>query len=342
MFGNNPTVPVRAPEFIGGSSVWLNSPKLTMASLKGRLVLVDFWEYTCVNCIRTLPYVKQWHERYHDLGLVVVGIHTPEFEFAKSARNVAQAVKRFGITYPVLIDSDYANWRAYANSYWPRKYLIDSTGRIVYDHAGEGGYLKTESIIQGLLRKLHPGVKLPALMSPTRDSDKEGAVCYPTSPELYCGMRGAQNGQFMQTSSWRRGETVSFGALPSQLPRNQVVLQGKWQCQEECLRHGYKSVGLPDAIAVRYYAKEANAVLKSSTGAPLIVYVTQDNRAVRKQDAGDDIQYDAQGHSYLALNQPRMYHLTSNAKYGEHILTMSSDADGFEVYSYTFSSCVVE
>lgn len=341
MFGSNPTVPVRAPEFVGNSDVWLNSPRLTMASLKGRVVLVDFWEYTCVNCIRTLPYVKQWHERYHDLGLVIVGIHTPEFDFAKSTQNVAQAVKRFGITYPVLVDSEYANWKAYANSYWPRKYLIDPTGRIIYDHAGEGGYQKTESMIQSLLKKLKPGVKLPSLLSPMRDSDKAGAVCYPTSPELYCGIRGVQGGQFAQPSLWRRGQVVAF-SFPPQLSTSLIVLQGKWQCQEECLRHPSRTSGLSDSITVGYHAKEANAVLKSTNGSDITVYVTQDAHPVRKQDAGSDIQYDAQGRSYIALTQPRMYHLTNNSKFGEHTLTMASDAEGFEVYSYTFSSCTVE
>ncbi len=342
MFGNTPSAPVRAPEFVSGSDMWINSPKLTIASLRGKVVLVDFWEYTCVNCIRTLPYVKQWYDRYHELGIVIVGIHTPEFEFAKSSANVAQAVKRFGISYPVLVDSDYGNWRAYANSYWPRKYLIDPTGRIVYDHAGEGGYQKTESMIQSLLRKLHPGVRLPELLAPVRGSDKEGAVCYPTSPELYCGSRGIQSGQFAQYEHWRLGQVVAFDAPAPPFPRSQIVLKGRWQCLEECLRHPTKTAANQDAISVRYYAKEANAVLKSTSGAALTVYVTQDDRPVRKPDAGSDIQYDAGGHSFVVLNQPRMYHLTSNAKYGEHVLTMSSDADGFEVYSYTFSSCEVE
>src|SRR5437667_11545201 len=130
-----------------------------MNGLRGKVVLVDFWEYTCVNCIRTLPYLKEWHNRYAKDGLVIIGIHTPEFACAKQRGNVAQAVKKLGITWPVLVDSDYRNWRAYNNAYWPRKYFIDHTGHIVEDHAGEGGYEESEAKIQELLKEINPKIQ---------------------------------------------------------------------------------------------------------------------------------------------------------------------------------------
>lgn len=139
-----------APEF-AGIDHWLNSPPLTMQDLRGKVVLVDFWTYSCINCVNTLPYVKKWYDKYKDQGLVVVGVHTPEFPFEKSTANVEAALKRFGIRYPVAQDNAYGTWSAYRNQYWPATYLIDANGRIVYQHYGEGRYEETEAAIQRLL-----------------------------------------------------------------------------------------------------------------------------------------------------------------------------------------------
>jgi thiol-disulfide isomerase/thioredoxin len=142
--------PVPVPEF-SGIDKWLNSPPLTMQQLRGKVVLVDFWTYTCINCVRTLPYVKSWYDKYKDQGLVVVGVHTPEYPFERSTANVATALKRFDIRYPVAQDNRYATWTAYDNQYWPALYLIDKRGRIVYSHSGEGQYAETEAQIRRLL-----------------------------------------------------------------------------------------------------------------------------------------------------------------------------------------------
>ena len=131
--------PQRAPKLIGSGDDWLNTNGKPLQLEKGKVYLVDFFEYTCVNCLRTLPYLQEWNKRYAKDGLVIIGIHTPEFDFAKDKANVAQAVKRLGITWPVVVDSQYANWNAYRNSFWPRKYFVDAKGRIIADHAGEGG-----------------------------------------------------------------------------------------------------------------------------------------------------------------------------------------------------------
>jgi thiol-disulfide isomerase/thioredoxin len=139
-----------APEFTGIEK-WLNSEPLTMQSLRGKVVLVDFWTYTCINCINTLPYVKNWHQTYKDKGLVVVGVHTPEYPFERLTPNVSEAIKRFGIEYPVAQDNGYATWDAYQNNYWPAVYLIDKQGNIAYKHFGEGRYKETEAEIQKLL-----------------------------------------------------------------------------------------------------------------------------------------------------------------------------------------------
>lgn len=140
----------QAPEF-SGIEQWHNSAPLTMQQLRGKVVLVDFWTYTCINCIRTLPHVTEWHRKYKDQGLVVVGVHTPEFPFERSAGNVKKAIGRFDIAYPVAQDNRYATWNAYGNQYWPAVYLIDKKGQVVYTHFGEGAYDKTEATIRALL-----------------------------------------------------------------------------------------------------------------------------------------------------------------------------------------------
>ena len=142
--------PVAAPEF-AGIDKWLNSEPLTVQQLRGKVVLVDFWTYTCINCINVMPHVKAWHEKYKDKGLVVVGVHTPEFPFERSTSNVQTAIKRFDIRYPVAQDNRYATWTAFHNQYWPALYLIDRKGQVVYTHFGEGQYGQTEAAIQTLL-----------------------------------------------------------------------------------------------------------------------------------------------------------------------------------------------
>jgi thiol-disulfide isomerase/thioredoxin len=152
-----PTAPT-APEFTGIDK-WLNSDPLTMRQLRGKVVLVDFWTYTCINCVRTLPYVKSWHEKFKDQGLVVVGVHTPEYPFERSTDNVKGAIKRFGIPYAVAQDNQYATWNAYGNRYWPAVYLIDKQGRVVYQHFGEGEYAQTEAKIRALLAEPAPAAQ---------------------------------------------------------------------------------------------------------------------------------------------------------------------------------------
>jgi thiol-disulfide isomerase/thioredoxin len=173
------TEKARAPELTGG--YWLNNEPLTMASLRGGPVLVDFWDYTCVNCIRTLPYVSEWHRRYSPHGLTVIGVHAPEFSFAKELDGVKRAIEQFGIEYPVVMDNGYSIWQAYANRYWPAKYLSDHEGYIRYYHFGEGAYEETERAIQSLIRKVRPEAELPEPMPPVREDDSPGAVCYRVS-----------------------------------------------------------------------------------------------------------------------------------------------------------------
>jgi thiol-disulfide isomerase/thioredoxin len=182
-----------APELEGGQ--WIQHGPVSLKAQRDKaVVLIDFWDYTCVNCIRTLPYVAEWHRRYADSGLVVVGVHAPEFSFAREGSHVAEAAKRFGLEYPIVLDNEYAIWRAYSNRFWPAKYLVDSKGRIRYYHFGEGSYQESEVAIQGAIRELNPTASLPPPIEPIRDMDRPGTVCYRVTPELYLGHARGQFG----------------------------------------------------------------------------------------------------------------------------------------------------
>jgi thiol-disulfide isomerase/thioredoxin len=335
--------PARAPEFAGSADDWLNSKPLKMSDLRGKVVLVDFWEYTCVNCIRTLPYLKEWNKRYAKDGLVIIGIHTPEFEFARDRKNVEQATKKLGITWPVLVDSEYKNWQAFNNSYWPRKYFIDPTGKIVADHAGEGGYEESEARIQFMLKQLNPKLTFPKVMAAVRDTDRPGARCYPVTPEMYVGARGEQSNQHGNIANYEPGKTGAFKDPGGPYNDGKIYVEGPWRMEPESLRHARTTNSIAtDYIVIRYHALECNAVIKPEGGMPFAVFIFQDGKPLPKTDAGADIQYNDKGKSYIQVDEPRMYRLTKNAKFGYHDLRMATMSPDFGLYSFTFSSCEVK
>jgi thiol-disulfide isomerase/thioredoxin len=321
---------IHAPEFPSGIS-WLNSPPLTMKRLRGKVVLIDFWEYTCVNCIRTFPYLLEWDRRYRDKGLVIIGVHTPEFQFARQAENVRRAAARFGFRYPVAVDSDYKIWNAYGNQYWPAKYLIDKEGVVRDFHFGEGGYGNTEAMIQALLREINPKVALPAVMEALRPEDREGAVCYRVTPELYAGSQRGQPGSRKSADGLYQdpGEHEDGGIYP----------HGGWTQGSENLLHARHTEKPEDYIALKYHALGVNAVLKPERGKPVRLEVEQDGKPVAREDKGDDIRYDAAGKSYVLVDQPRMYSLARNAKFGQRTLKLLPADEGLGLYSFTFISC---
>lgn len=199
-----------APELIQGGE-WFNSEPLKISELEGKVVLVDFWTYTCINCIRTLPYLKSWHEKYSDKGLIIVGVHAPEFEFEKSASNVKKAISDFGITYPVMQDNNFATWRAYSNRYWPAKYLIDKSGQVVYTHFGEGDYDETEAKIQELLSISAPISNLKYSITSL-------------TPEIYLGSARTDKSFYSTTGVWN---TTLEHALPTKGSKLTVNFEAK-------------------------------------------------------------------------------------------------------------------
>jgi thiol-disulfide isomerase/thioredoxin len=338
--GESKELKTPAPEF-DANLTWLNSPPLSMEKLRGKVVLIDFWEYTCSNCIQTYPYLKQWHQKYADKGLVIVGVHTPEFQFAREEANVARSAKEKGLTYPLVLDPDYRVWNAYKNRYWPAKYLIDAEGDVRYIRVGEGAYGTTEAKIQQLLKEIDPSVQLPSITEPVRDSDVPGAVCYPVTPELYLGYeRGGQQGSLGNRGGYQPGKLVNF-INPGRWVDGRVYAHGVWKNNSESLESTRSSPHPSDYIAIRYHALGVNAVLKPERGKPVRVFVDHDGKPVAMADRGEDIQYDEQGRSYLSVETPRMYHIIQNAKYGKRMLRLTTGDPGVGVYSFTFVSCRV-
>lgn len=333
-------VKVRAPELPGGLK-WLNSPPLRMEQLRGKVVLIDFWEYTCVNCIRTFPYIKSWHQKYKDKGLTVIGVHTPEFHFAKEEANVAKAVRDFGLDYPHIVDSDYLVWRAYGNRFWPAKYLIDAEGNVRYYHFGEGGYDATEARIQALLKEANPKVELPTITKPVRETDKPGAVCYPVTPELYLGYeRGFHEGTLANKEGYHPGKVVTYKDA-GKWEDGEINVNGQWKNSAEALISVRSSPHPRDYIAIKYHALEVNSVIKPEHGKPVKIWLYHDGKPVAEKDRGADVRYDPQGRSYILVDQPRMYNLVKNEKFGQRTLKLATADPGMGIYSFTFVSCQV-
>lgn len=328
---------VYAPEFPAyGAERWLNSRPLTMKELRGRVVVIDFWEYTCINCIRTLPYVTEWHRRYADYGVVIVGVHTPEFSFGRERANVARAVEEFDIEYPVVLDGDYEIWRAYANSYWPRKYVVSRDGKIIYDHVGEGGYAQTEELLQKLVREEYPDAELPPIMAPARAEDAPGAFCYPRTPELYCGYG---RGRYGNASPIAQDEARSY-ADDGDHVEGRLYLSGKWRLSEErATFEGRNDATSGDYLLLPYQANEINAVMAAPRGETVRVYVNRDGAPLAESDAGADVAFGG-GRSYVDVSVGRMYRLLDAEKYDDAELSLHPTRAGVSLYAFTFGSCV--
>jgi thiol-disulfide isomerase/thioredoxin len=323
---------VRAPEI---GRVWLNSPPLSFRQLRGRVVLVDFWDYTCVNCIRTLPYVKAWNERYRDRGLTVIGVHTPEFTFAQYESNLERGVREFGLTYPIVVDSDYEIWKAFATRCWPTKYLLDKDGYLRWAHFGEGAYRECEETIQELLREIDPAIALPELLGPLRPEDETGAVCYPASPELYLGHR---RGRIGNAEGFREDQIAQY-TFAGMLEENYFYASGEWASTGEY----FQAAGEGDHhLILRYSAAGVNLVMASPRGPSREVVVRQDGKPLARKQATADTQFRTMGgqqESLVVVQQPRMFALVDNHEFGEHTLELICPS-GLAAFAFTFTSCV--
>ena len=321
---------------------WINGPPVTPAQLRGKVVLVDFWEYTCINCLRTLPYLREWYKRYRGDGFTIIGVHSPEFHFSGETANVTQATRRLGITWPVALDDDMTVWNRYHNTAWPGEYLFDQTGKLVEKRLGEGGYQETEAKIQSLLKAADPHLRLPPVMAllPQDSYDKPGAVCYLQTPEILVGPNRsdaiADMPKFLNPA-----EDVHFADVAPSHADGKVYLQGYWHFSPEGSGQGMVSAGGDGYLAMRYHAIQVVAVLKPERGSPVRVTVTQDGKPVARADAGADLHFDAAGTSFLTVDAPRAYDVITNKHFGTHELRLTPNGTGLGIYDIAFESCEV-
>ena len=314
------------------------------------MILVDFWTYTCINCIRTIPFLKDWYEKYADDGLVIVGVHSPEFEFEKVKANVQQAVDEFGIKWPVVQDNDFGTWRNYENRFWPAKYLIDRDGFIRYTHFGEGAYDETELLIRELLAENGGQVTLDnADFLPTRDFDD--AVLTIDDPqesvtrELYAGTdRNYSALQFGGQPPYVRHEqyysrqdlAMEYTDLPEH-DNHFIYLNGLWQNGPESLRHARVTEAYEDYVAIKFYGTSAHIVLGvPESGQSYEVRVTIGDEPIAADHAGEDVMWDAEGNSYLLVNEDRLYRVAKTPQYGGYELKLASNSNDFEFFAFTF------
>ena len=333
-----------APEFRGISN-WINSPPLTMQELRGQVVLIDFWTYTCVNCIRTLPYLKEWHAKYADKGLTIVGVHTPEFEFEKVTENVVRSAEEYGLGWPIAQDNDFKTWRDYANRYWPAKYLVDQHGAIRYRHFGEGRYLQTEEWIRDLLEEAGvdlSDVEIGANERPARDD--RSRVSDPATKqtrEIYGGYRrntSSPQARYIAHAEYYDGQDQTRSYTDPDVHQNQFMyLQGLWTNGSESIRHARETENYEDHIALKFAAITVNAVVNPEGADPFDVRVTIDGRPLSEEEAGPDVVV-ADGDSFFTVTEPRMYEVVALHEYGIHELTLSSNSDDFALFAFTFGS----
>ena len=311
---------------LSGAVQWLNSAPLNRDQLRGHVVLVDFWTYSCINCLRTLPYIRAWADRYKDAGFIVLGVHTPEFAFEKDPDNVKRAIRELHITYPVLLDNDYSIWKAFNNQFWPADYLVDATGRIRYHHFGEGKYNETETHIQELLKEnnakltFNGGTQVSAAGTEAPpDSDVQ-------SPETYVGYDRGDS--FLSPGGFVKDAAHTY-TVPQHLELNQWGLAGNWTDQAQVATLN----SLPGAIVFRFHARDVHLVLgPTKEGKPIRFRVKIDGKAPEENHGVDT---DARGNGTVV--EHRLYQLIRQKNStDDHTFEIQFLDPGVQVFSFTF------
>lgn len=312
-----------APDLVGIAHYLNTTPEELDEKIKGSVVLYDIWTYSCINCIRTLPYITSWNEKYADDGLLIIGIHSPEFEFEKDRKNVETAIKKHGITYPVVMDNDMQTWNAFENRYWPRKYIADHEGDIRYDHIGEGDYENTERVIQSLLRERADALNI-SLDESTDILDIELYANEGFTRELYFGYTFARGGQLGNSEGFVPGSNVTY-VLPQNQSENKFYLDGTWTN----LGGSMKLVSESGVIRLSYHAKQVNIVVGSDTPSDLKVYL--DSAPISSEYAGDDIT-----DGVAVIDDHRLYNIITSPESERHTLELRTSEPGFEIFTFTF------
>jgi thiol-disulfide isomerase/thioredoxin len=324
----------KAPNF-SSDATWIDTGEAgakvphSIKGYRGHVLLVDFWEYTCINCIRDFSVVKRWYAKYHPYGFDVVGVHYGEFAIAFKVENVRQAAKRFQLPWPVVADTHGSIWKAYDSDVWPNRYLVDPEGNIVLHIEGEGNDRPMEAKIRELLAATHPEVnKIP--LDPAEDTfAPQCGIC---TDETYVGDwfgRGA-----LENSQGYHDGAVTHFRSASEPKDGGVMLDGEWLTEQD----GMTSAAKTDTAQLRYHARSVYAVLSvENPKKPVRLYLLQDGKPLAHDEAGADVQFDAQG-SYIEVSEPRMYYLLKNKAFGSHLLSLEPQASGFDLHSFTYGN----
>ena len=290
--------------------------------IQGNVVLYDFWTYSCINCIRTLPYITAWDEKYNEQGLVIIGVHTPEFEFEKNQDNVLNAVTKFGIKYPVILDNNKEIWNSFENNYWPRKYIADHEGYIRFDHIGEGAYKETEMVIQVLLQERLQQNNKEFNISETLEIEEYKHSSLRT-PELYFGYKFANGrNQLGNTEGFQAGSIVNY-QLPKEFAKHYFYLEGDWKNNSD----GMELISNSGKIVLEYNAKQVNIVAAGNGELEILI----DGKKVPKQIAGTDVI-----ENKIKINEPRLYNMIETLEGESHTITIKATVANLEIFTLTF------
>jgi len=315
----------KAPDFVGIDR-WINSEPLKIEQLRGKVVLVDFWTYTCINCIRTLPYLKDWDKKYRDKGLVIVGVHSPEFEFEKKYENVLKAVNDYQLKYAVAQDNNMVTWNLYQNRYWPHKYLIDVDGYIRYDHIGEGSYDETEKVIQDLLKETINQKNIDVNISKPKEAvdvhfDKVGTL------EIYFGYQFSR-GNFGNPEGIQQDVIVDY-KLPSKATKNNAYFAGKWKSNADNI----ELVDDNGELFLIFQAKIVNIVAGSENNSQAVVFL--DNEHENEKNKGSDVTIQ-ENSSISNIKEFKLYNVGIAKDYNLHVIDLQIKGKGFKIYTFTF------
>ena len=315
---------LRTSPKLEGISGYINTSSENISQgIEGKVVLYDFWTYSCINCIRTLPYLTAWDEKYSDEGLVIVGIHTPEFEFEKEYDNVVFATKKFGIKYPVIQDNDKEIWNDFQNRYWPRKYIADHEGYIRFDHIGEGAYKETEKVIQVLLEERSNALGNILEKKQLVDLNEFTHATFRT-PELYFGFNFAEGrNQLGNEEGFSKNKVVTY-ELPEKFTQHYFYMEGIWKNNKD----GMELISDSGKIVLNFNAKQVNIVASENA----ILKIQYDGGLISEQVRGQDVASDGT----VKISEPRLYNLIDSEQEGPHEIIIHIENPGFEIFTFTF------
>ncbi len=322
------------PELYG--DYWFNGEPVSLRDLRGQVVLVNFWDYTSLPCIHSLAYVKEWEEKYKEFDLVVVGVHTPQFKFAKSVEVMQRAVDVAGIRHPVVLDNEALLWSAFGARSWPTKFLVDKDGYVRYALQGESGYQQFERALQQLIIQSGFHGRLPDLSKPLHASDVSGSFLHKATGELFLGYLKSALGN---ANGYNPESTIDYVDPELYLPER-FYASGKWLSTRECFSFSGQESEI-GSIILQYEANDVNAVMNCGASEVCEVTVKQDGLSLSREFWGDDIGKGSQGASIALVDSPKLYNLVKNKEFGKHKLTLTTSSPSLEIYSFAFTTSVI-